>query len=83
VKSARAINVPPWGPAGMKRALTPRENEILVLLAEGQSNKSAAEQLGISVRTVEGHRARLMMKLELENFADLVRYALRNLLIKP
>jgi DNA-binding NarL/FixJ family response regulator len=67
----------------MKRDLTSREREILVLLAEGQSNKSVAERLGISVRTVEGHRARLMIKLELQNLVELVKYALRNLLIKP
>ena len=67
----------------MKRDLTSREREILVLLAEGQSNKSVAERLGISVRTVEGHRARVMIKLELQNLVELVKYALRNLLIKP
>jgi two-component system nitrate/nitrite response regulator NarL len=67
----------------MKRALTSRESEVLVLLAEGQSNSLAAEQLGISVRTVEGHRAQLMLKLELQSFAELVRYALRHFLIKP
>jgi two-component system, NarL family, nitrate/nitrite response regulator NarL len=67
----------------MKAALTSRESEILVLLAEGQSNKCAAERLGISVRTVEGHRARLMLKLGLQSFAELVKYALRHLLIKP
>jgi DNA-binding NarL/FixJ family response regulator len=67
----------------MKRALTSRESEVLVLLAEGRSNSLAAEQLGISVRTVEGHRAQLMLKLELQSFAELVRYALRHFLIKP
>ena len=67
----------------MKRDLTSRESEVLVLLAEGQSNKIVAERLGISVRTIEGHRARLMLKLELQNFADLVKYALRHFLIKP
>lgn len=67
----------------MMRDLTSRETEVLVLLAEGQSNRVAAQRLGISVRTVEGHRARLMIKLELQNFAELVKYAVRNLLIKP
>jgi len=67
----------------MKKDLTPRESEILVLIAEGLSNRGAAERLGISVRTVEGYRARLMIKLQLENFGELVRYALRHFLIKP
>jgi DNA-binding CsgD family transcriptional regulator len=67
----------------MTKPLTSRERETLVLLAEGQSNKAVAERLGISVRTVEGHRARVMLKLQLQNFVDLVRYAVRNTLIKP
>jgi DNA-binding NarL/FixJ family response regulator len=67
----------------MTKPLTSREREILVLLAEGQSNKAVAERLGISVRTVEGHRARVMLKLQFQNFVDMVKYAVRNMLIKP
>jgi DNA-binding CsgD family transcriptional regulator len=67
----------------MNKTLTPREKEILVLLAQGQSNRVVAEQLGISVRTVEGHRARVMLKLQFQTFVDLVKYAVRNLWIKP
>jgi DNA-binding NarL/FixJ family response regulator len=58
--------------------LTPREREVVVQLAEGRSNKEAAAKLGISVKTVETHRARVMRKLELRSFAELVHYAIYN-----
>jgi DNA-binding NarL/FixJ family response regulator len=61
--------------------LTPREREIVQLLAEGKSNKEAAGVLGISIKTVETHRATTMQKLRLESFADLVRYAIRNKIV--
>lgn len=67
----------------MTKPLTSREREILVLLAEGQSNKAVAERLGISVRTLEGHHARVMLKLQFQNLVDLAKYAVRNTLIKP
>ncbi|MFJ5488501.1 response regulator transcription factor [Hansschlegelia beijingensis] len=54
-------------------ALTPREREVLVLIAGGQSNKEAGRRLGISPRTIEVHRARIMEKLGAKNAADLVR----------
>lgn len=57
--------------------ITPREKEIVKLLAEGMSNKDVANALGISVKTAETHRAAIMRKLELTAFADLVRYAIR------
>ena len=63
--------------------LTPREREIVQLLAEGKSNKEVADRLGISVKTAETHRAAIMRKLELQSFADLVRYAVRNKIIEP
>ncbi len=59
-------------------SLTPRERETLQLLAEGNSNKDVARLLGISVKTAETHRARIMRKLEMDSIADLVRYAIRN-----
>jgi DNA-binding NarL/FixJ family response regulator len=64
------------------RNISFREKEVLVCLTEGQSNKVIAERLGISVRTVEGHRARLMLKLECQGLADLIKYAVRNEPIK-
>jgi DNA-binding NarL/FixJ family response regulator len=57
---------------------TPRETEIVHLLAEGKSNKEIAAQLGITVRTVETHRAKIMLKLGLHSLADLIHYAMRH-----
>lgn len=62
-------------------SLTPRQREILQLIAEGQSTKQMALSLNISVKTVETHRARLMDRLQIHNIAGLVRYAMRNGLI--
>ncbi len=61
--------------------LTPREREIVQLLGEGKSNKEAGTILGISIKTVETHRAATMRKLRLDSFADLMRYAIRNKII--
>jgi DNA-binding NarL/FixJ family response regulator len=57
---------------------TPREIEIIRLLAEGKTNKEIAALLGIAVRTVETHRSRIMLKLDLHSLAELIHYALRN-----
>jgi DNA-binding NarL/FixJ family response regulator len=65
------------------RPLTPREREILQLLAEGHRNKNIAQKLGISLKTVETHRTVLMRKLGLKSIVELVRYAVRNHLIEP
>ncbi len=59
-------------------ALTGREREIVQLVAEGKINKEIAVILGVSVKTVEAHRAAIMRKLKLESAAELVRYAIRN-----
>lgn len=56
--------------------LTPREREVLQLISNGQSNKEAGRELGISPRTVEVHRARVMEKLGARNTADLMRIVL-------
>jgi len=61
--------------------LTPRERAVLQLIAEGSSNKDAAEVLSISPATVETHRARLMQKLDVRNTAGLVLFAVRNGLV--
>jgi DNA-binding NarL/FixJ family response regulator len=58
--------------------LTPRQRETIQLLAEGKSNKEAAATLGISVKTVEAHRANIMLKLNLHSVTELVHYAIRN-----
>jgi DNA-binding NarL/FixJ family response regulator len=62
-------------------SLTAREREAVQLLAEGKSNKEVAGYLGISVKTVETHRATVMRKLKLARLSDLVRYAIRHKII--
>jgi len=63
--------------------LTPREVEIVQLLAEGKSNKEAAAALGVSTRTVESHRNHIMHKMSFTSFSDLIRFAVRNNLVEP
>lgn len=58
--------------------LSSREREVLQLIAEGKTNKDIANQLSLSVYTVEAHRSRLMEKLNLHSTGDLVRFAIRN-----
>jgi two-component system response regulator NreC len=62
--------------------LTPREREILKLLAEGNSVKEIAVLLGLSVKTVEAHKFNLMRKLDIHNKAQLVTYAIQKKIIK-
>lgn len=57
--------------------LTPRERQVLKLVAEGKSSPQIAKKLGLSVKTIEGHRGRLMAKLETKNVAGMVRHAIR------
>jgi DNA-binding NarL/FixJ family response regulator len=61
-----------------RNRLTPREREIVQLLAEGKSTKEVAVALGLSVKTAETHRSNIMRKLELHSVSDLVLYAVRN-----
>jgi DNA-binding NarL/FixJ family response regulator len=63
--------------------LTEREREIVQLLAEGRGNKAVSALLGISVKTAETHRTRLMQKLGVHSVAELVRFAIRNKMIEP
>lgn len=67
------------GPGPVKRsALTSRERQVVQLLVQGFSNKRVALEMGLSVKTIETHRAHSMHKLECSTVADLVRYAVRN-----
>jgi two-component system response regulator NreC len=63
------------------RALSPRETDVLRLMALGHTNREIAEQLGLSVRTVETHRAHIQQKLGLTTRPELTRYALEHNLI--
>jgi DNA-binding NarL/FixJ family response regulator len=58
-------------------ALTPRQREILQLIAEGRSTREIAQRLHVSVKTVETHRAQLMDRLGIRDVAGLTRYAIR------
>jgi len=62
--------------------LTPREKEVLKMLAEGNSVKEVATQLNLSVKTVEAHKFNLMRKLDIHNKAHLVQYAIQKKVIK-
>ena len=63
--------------------LTVREREVLQLIAEGHRTKQVAVRLGISTKTAESHRTRIMAKLDIHETAGLVRYAIRNGLVSP
>jgi two-component system response regulator NreC len=63
--------------------LTPRERQVLQLIAEGKATKEIARILGVSVKTAETHRAKLKDKLGIHETASLVRYAIRRGLIEP
>jgi DNA-binding NarL/FixJ family response regulator len=63
--------------------LTPRERQVLQLIAEGKTTREIAQTLGVSVKTAESHRSRIMKKLRIRSTAGLVRYAIRRGLIQP
>lgn len=71
------------GSADPLEALTPRQREILQMVAEGHTSKEIAEQLRLSFKTVEAHRAQIMERLGLDDVTGLVRFALRVGLITP
>ena len=68
------------GPVGLD-LLSPRQREILQLIAEGKSTRDIAETLHLSVKTIETHRAQLMERLDIHDVAGLIKYALRKGLI--
>ena len=71
------------GEGGVPEVLTPRELEIVKLIAEAYSNKEIAELLVISVKTVERHRANILEKLGMSDRVELTRYAIRRGLVEP
>ena len=80
--SEAAVTIDPDSAKSSRFRLTPREREILQLLAEGKSNKEVASLLNISVNTAEAHRANIMLKLDFHSLAELVLYAIRNNIIQ-
>jgi len=64
------------GQGSLFDTLTPRQREVLQLIAEGHTNREIAQELDVSVKTVEGHRTRLMNRLGIHDIAGLVRYAI-------
>ncbi|HXY11786.1 MAG TPA: response regulator transcription factor [Terriglobales bacterium] len=71
-------------PLGQAQAgiLTPRELEVLKMIAEGKSVKEIAHQLGLSIKTVDAHKSNLMRKLDIHNKVQLVIYAIQNQILK-
>jgi two-component system response regulator NreC len=67
---------------GSKPSLTPRETEVMKLLAEGHTVRKIAGMLGVSMKTVDAHKFNLMRKLDIHNKAELVHCAIRNKLVK-
>ena len=65
-----------------KQPLSPREQQVLQLLAEGESTKEIATALNITIKTAETHRSNLMRKLDLHHVTELVRYAIRNQVVQ-
>jgi two-component system, NarL family, response regulator EvgA len=63
-------------------SLTMRESQVLQCLARGKSNKEIAAALGLSVKTVETYRARIMMKLDAHSISDLIHFAIRHGLVE-
>ncbi len=74
-----------WGDLSREEvdySLSPREREVLQLIAEGYTNKQIAEILSISIKTVQTHRANLMSKLDLHDRGDLIKYAIQKKIIE-
>jgi DNA-binding NarL/FixJ family response regulator len=63
--------------------LSPREREVLILIADGLSTKQIAHQLNISFKTVVCHRSRMLRKLNVKNSVGLLRYAIQQKIIEP
>jgi len=76
-KLAGGSAAPGSGPVAAANVLTPRQREILQLVAEGKSTKEIASVLELSIKTVETHRAQIMERLDIHDVPGLVRYAIR------
>ena len=80
---ARAVVDAYANPSRTNDALSVRERQVLQLIAEGNTTKQIARLLGISAKTVETHRTKLMQKLDIHEIAGLARYAIRHGLVQP
>jgi DNA-binding NarL/FixJ family response regulator len=65
-----------------EKELSARQIEVLKLVADGKSNKEVAADLNISIRSVEGYRSQMMRKLKLDNLSELIRYAIREQIVR-
>jgi DNA-binding CsgD family transcriptional regulator len=83
IGSRKGLPKSQFGSQAPAMILTFREREILRFLANGNSNKQISAILNISIKTVQFHRARVFVKLNLDSLAGLVRYAIRNRIIEP
>ena len=61
-----------------RNTLTPRQEDVFKLIVEGNTNKEIADSLKVSVKTVDAHRATIMMRLQIHDLPGLVKYAIRN-----
>jgi DNA-binding NarL/FixJ family response regulator len=78
---AGALNEKTKDPSNPVDTLSPREREVLLLIADGKTNKEIATKLNLSVYTVDSHRGKIMEKLNLHSAGELVRFALKNGLV--
>jgi PAS domain S-box-containing protein len=79
----RSVFTPDQASVRLVFSLTERERQVLVLIAQGKSTKETASQLGISYKTADSHRSRILEKLGVHETASMVRYAIRAGLIEP
>lgn len=81
--SAGALDALSTGGSSEPEPLTERERQVLILIAKGETTRAIAKDLGLSAKTVESHRSRIMQKLHVHRAAELIRYAIRRQLITP
>jgi DNA-binding NarL/FixJ family response regulator len=81
--SPAAVDTYASGGTSSRGALTGREQQILKMIAEGKTNRAIADALGLSVKTVESHRSKIMQKLNIHRTAELIRYSIRHKIISP
>jgi DNA-binding NarL/FixJ family response regulator len=78
-----ALSALSTGDSPEQEPLTERERQVLRLIAKGSTTRAIARELGLSAKTIESHRSRIMQKLHVHRAAELIRYAIRRQLISP